>query len=250
VNLGLRYEYFSPFSDAKNNLSNIQFPTSGILADTTLNHVSRLIPRTMRAFGPRLGFAWSPERFHGNTVVRWGGGIAYNRPDDVLFGNAAFNPPNYARFGLCCGTAATDFGTPFDNGQILYALGNTTAYNSYPANPALAFGIDPATGGICSNPACNSDIAVEIYGGSKNYRDAYVYLYSGEIEHRLPWGLIATVGYQGSDSHKLTRLVNQNFLQAPNPVVFRGVHTDERHQRELQCVEPATETAVQPWTDI
>ncbi len=61
---------------------------------------------------------------------------------------------------------------------------------------------------------------MEIYGGSSNYRDAYVYIYSTEIEHRLPWSLIATAGYQGSVSHKLTRLVNQNFLQAPNPSFF------------------------------
>jgi len=222
LNLGLRYEYFSPFSDAQNHLSNIEFPTSGILANTTLAPVSRLIDRTMRDAGPRLGFAWSPERFHGNTVVRGGGGIVYNRPDDVLFQNAAFNPPNYARFNICCGTAATDFGTPFANGQILYSLGASNAYNSYPANPALALGIDPVTGGICGNPACtpSKDIPVEIYGGSSNYRDAYVYIYSLEIEHRLPASLIATVGYQGSDSHKLTRLVNQNFLQAPNPSFF------------------------------
>jgi hypothetical protein len=222
LNLGLRYEYFSPFNDAQNNLSNIAFPTSGILADTTVGRVPRLIDRTMRDAGPRLGFAWSPTRFHGNTVVRGGGGIVYNRPDDVLFQNAAFNPPNYARFSICCGTASTDFGTPFVNGQILYALGNSNAYNSYPTNPALALGIDPATGGICGNPACtpSADIPVEIYGGSSNYRDAYVYIYSLEIEHRLPWQLIATVGYQGSDSHKLTRLVNQNFLQAPNPSFF------------------------------
>jgi hypothetical protein len=222
LNLGLRYEYFSPFSDAKNRLSNIQFPTDGVLADTQVTSESRLIGRTMRDFGPRVGFAWSPTRFHGNTVVRGGGGIVYNRPDDVLFQNAAFNPPNYARFSLCCGTAATDFGTPFDHNQILYALGSSTAFNSYPPNPALALGIDPVTGGICGDPACTptKDIPVEIYGGSPNYRDAYVYIYSAEIEHRLPGNLIATIGYQGSDSHKLTRLVNQNFLQAPNPSFF------------------------------
>jgi hypothetical protein len=222
LNLGLRYEYFSPFSDAKDRLSNIQFPTSGVLADTTVGTVPRLIGRTMRDFGPRLGFAWSPGRFQGNTVVRGGGGVVYNRPDDVLFQNAAFNPPNYARFNICCGTSASDFGTPFDNNQILYALGTSNAFNSYPANPALAFGIDPVTGGICSSPACDpaSDIGVEIYGGSSNYRDAYVYIYSLEVEHRLPWNLIATAGYQGSVSHKLTRLVNQNFLQAPNPSFF------------------------------
>jgi hypothetical protein len=134
----------------------------------------------------------------------------------------AFNPPNYARFSICCGTASTDFGTPFVGGQILYALGGSNAFNSYPANPALAHGIDPVTGAICGDPACtpSKDIAVEIYGGSPNYRDPYVYIYSMEVEHRLPWNLIATIGYQGSDSHKLTRLVNQNFLQPPSPSFF------------------------------
>jgi Carboxypeptidase regulatory-like domain/TonB dependent receptor len=222
LNLGLRYEYFSPFSDVQDRLSNIVFPTDGVLANTSVQNVSRLIDRTMRDAGPRLGFAWSPTRFHGNTVIRGGGGLVFNRPDDVLFQNAAFNPPNYARFSICCGTASTDFGTPFDNGLIQYSLGTSSAYNSFPANPALALGIDPVTGGVCGNVACTpaNDTPVEIYGGSSNYRDAYVYVYSTEIEHRLPWNLIATVGYQGSVSHKLTRLVNQNFLQAPNPSFF------------------------------
>jgi hypothetical protein len=221
LNLGLRYEYFSPFSDAKNHLSNITFGSGGVLKTSTVGPVPRLIGRTKRDFGPRLGFAWSPLRSAGNTIVRGGGGLVYNRPDDVLFGNAAFNPPNYARFSLCCGTASTDFGTPFDKGQILYTLGQSNAFNSYPANPALALGIDPATGAICGNPCTPAnDVPVEIYGGSPNYRDAYVYIYSLEIEHRLPWQLIATAGYQGSVSHKLTRLVNQNFLQAPSPSFF------------------------------
>jgi len=80
----------------------------------------------------------------------------------------------------------------------------------------LAFGIDPTTGGVCGNPLCTADTAVEIYGGSPNYHDPYVYLYSLEVERHLPGGLIATVGYQGSVGHKLTRLVNQNFLQQPS----------------------------------
>jgi Carboxypeptidase regulatory-like domain/TonB dependent receptor/TonB-dependent Receptor Plug Domain len=222
LNLGLRYDYFQPFTDAKDHLSNITIPNN-VLANASVGSAQKLIHATKRDFGPRVGFSWAPARFKdGNTVVRGGGGVLFNRPDDVLFGNAAFNPPNYARASLCCGTSTADFGTPFANGQILYALGATTAYNSYPANPALAYGIDPITGGLCGNAACapDSDIAVEIYGGSPNYRDAYVYVYSLEVERRLPWGFIGTVGYQGSDSHKLTRLVNQNFLQAPSPSFF------------------------------
>jgi hypothetical protein len=217
LNLGLRWEYFSPLTDAKGNLTNIKFGPGGVLATSTLVHVDTLIPSTKRDFGPRLGFSWNPSRFHGDTVVRGGAGIAFNRPDDVLFGNAAFNPPNYARFILCCGTSPQDvFGSPFAGGTILYGLGATNAYNSYPANPALAFGIDPKNGGVCANAACTSDQPVEIYGGSPNYRDAYVYLYSLEVEQRLPWHLIASAGYQGSVGHKLTRLVNQNFLQQPS----------------------------------
>ena len=217
LNLGLRYEYFTPLSDAKNGLTDLVFG----LAGSTLRHVRTLVQPTRRDFGPRLGFAWSPARFHEGTVVRGGFGLVFNPPDDVLFGNAAFNPPRYARFGLCCGTSGGTlggdvFGSPYAGGTILYELGASHAYNSYPPNPALAFGIDPNTGGVCANTACTSDQAVEIYGGLPGYRDAYVYIYSLEGERRLPWGLIATAGYQGSASHKLTRLVNQNFLQAPS----------------------------------
>ncbi|HEY6329133.1 MAG TPA: TonB-dependent receptor, partial [Blastocatellia bacterium] len=93
LNLGLRWEYFKPLSDAKNHLTNIKFGPGGVLATSTLLHVNTLIPSTKRNFGPRLGFAWNPSRFHGDAVVRGGAGIAFNRPDDVLFANAAFNPP-------------------------------------------------------------------------------------------------------------------------------------------------------------
>src|SRR5216684_4841508 len=215
LNFGLRYEYYPPLSDAKGQLSNITIPPSG-LVNATVGLASSLIQPDRNNFGPRLGFAWSPSRFHENTVVRGGFGVAYNRTDDVLFSNARGNPPAFARFGICCAFAATD--PPAS--QIIYTLGSSNSATSYPVNPALAHGIDPKNGGVCANAACSRDQAVEIYGGSPNFRNAYVYLYSLDVEHRLPWRLIASAGYQGSVGHKLTRLVNQNFLQAPNPAFF------------------------------
>ncbi len=212
VNLGLRYEYYPPLSDAKGQLSNITIPSSG-LVNAKVGFADSLIQPDRNNFAPRLGFAWSPSRFHESTVVRGGFGVAYNRTDDVLFSNARGNPPAFARFGLCCGTV----GSPFAGGTILYALGSSNSATSYPVNPALGFGIDPKNGGVCANTACTGDQAVEIYGGSPNFRNAYVYLYSLDVERRLPWRLTATAGYQGSAGHKLTRLVNQNFLQLPNP---------------------------------
>src|SRR5713226_4307024 len=211
INLGLRYEYYPPLSDAKGQLSNITIPSSG-LVNAKVGFADSLIQPDRNNFGPRLGFAWSPTRLHEKTVVRGGFGVAFNRTDDVLFSNARGNPPAFSRFNLCCGTS----GSPFAGGVITYVLGSSNSATSYPINPALGFGIDPVTGGVCGNAACTgNDQSVEIYGGSPNFRNAYVYLYSLEIEHRLPWRLIATAGYQGSAGHKLTRLVNQNFLQAP-----------------------------------
>ncbi len=216
LNLGLRYEYYSPLNDTQDRLTNLVRGSDGSLTGASVVPVKRLYNADKNNFGPRLGFAWSPARLENRTVVRGGFGLAYNRPDDVLFGNARANPPNYARFNLCCGTD----GSPFAGGSILYALGSSNSALSYPANPALAFGIDPTNGGVCGDATCSFDQGVEIYGGYPNYRDSYVYLYSMEIEHRLPWGLVSTVGYQGSAGHKITRLVNQNFLQQPNPAFF------------------------------
>jgi outer membrane receptor protein involved in Fe transport len=216
LNLGLRYEYYSPLNDKTGQLTNLVPGTDGSLAGASVVPVKRLFNSDRNNFGPRFGFAWSPLRHNGNTVVRGGFGVAYNRPDDVLFGNARANPPDFARFSLCCGSDSS----PFDGGSILYALGSSNSALSFPVNPALAFGIDPANGGVCGDAACSFDQSVEIYGGYPNYRDSYVYLYSMEIEHRLAWGLISTIGYQGSAGHKITRLVNQNFLQAPNPAFF------------------------------
>src|SRR5216684_3056390 len=219
LNLGLRYEYYPPLSDAKGQLSNIAFGSSGLL-NSTVGLVSSLIQPDRNNFAPRVGFSWSPSRLQANTVVRGGFGVAYNRTDDVLFSNARGNPPAFARFNLCCGTSTSDFSTPFDGGAILYATGSSNSATSYPVNPALAFGIDPKNGGVCGNAACTFDQAVEIYGGTQDYRNSYVYFYSLEAEHRLPWKLIASAGFQGSVGHKLTRLVNQNFLQQPNPAFF------------------------------
>lgn len=91
----------------------------------------------------------------------------------ILFQTVAFDPPNYARFSLCCGTAATAFGTPFDNNQISLRPGLQQLVRQPPREYGIGTG-HLVTGGICGNGACTpaNDIAVEIYGGSSNYRDA------------------------------------------------------------------------------
>ena len=141
-----------------------------------------------------------------NLVVRGGFGVFFNRIYDNLFSAAAQNPPNFASYGVCCGTAST----PFDDGKIQYVFGANNSPLSYPVNTALAQGINPVTG-------APNGAGVEIYGAPQNLPSGYAYIYSFEVQEKLAAQFVATVGYQGSTDHKLIRLVNQNFLYPQNP---------------------------------
>jgi hypothetical protein len=216
LNLGLRYEYFSPLTEKQGRLSNIVLGSNG-LANAHVGVTDSLFDPDRNNFAPRLGFAYSPNRegFGGlfkqdRMVVRGGFGVNYNRIPDVLFSNTRGNPPFLAKYGLCCGTATTDFGSPFAGGQILYTLGTGNSILGYPVNPALAQGIDPATGA----PRVGS---VEIWGSQRDMPNSYVYTYSLETQIALPYSLTGTLGYQGSAGHKLIRIVNQNFILRNNP---------------------------------
>jgi hypothetical protein len=212
LNLGLRYEYFAPLSDEDNRISNLLFPATDLTA-ARVQIVDQLYDGDKNNFGPRIGFAYNPSWLGDRMVVRGGFGIAYNRIPNAIFANTRGNPPYFARFNICCGTATGDFGTPFVGGQILFGLGASSSPLSYPTNPVLGTGIDPESG------APNVG-AVEIYGAEPELQNPYVYLYSLQTEFLLPYDLVATVGYQGSAGHHLIRLVNENFLYTPNPHFF------------------------------
>jgi hypothetical protein len=210
LNVGLRWEYFTPLREAQGRVSNLVFGPNG-LRDARVEVLDELYEPDRNNFGPRLGFAWSPRAFAGDEsqdrlVLRGGFGIHYNRIPNVLFSNSRGNPPFFARNFICCGTP----GEPFANGRILYAAGADRTPFSYPINPALATGIDPVTGGLRNN-------TVEIWGAQQDLPNAYVYVYSLEGQYQLPYQLVATLGYQGSSGHKLIRIVNQRFLYTPNP---------------------------------
>ena len=214
LKVGLRYEYFSPISEKRGQLSNLIFGSNNLLNSTVLP-VQQLYESDRNNFAPRFGFAWSPTALENNLVVRGGFGVSFNRHPLAPFLNVRGNPPFFARYNICCGTAgaADGFGTPFVDGQILYTLGSSNSPFSFPGNPVLAQGIDPVSGA----PKVGS---VEIYGSGPEVPNSYVYVFSLETQYNLPKRFIATLGYQGSSGHKLIRIVNQNFLYPNNPHFF------------------------------
>ncbi len=226
LNLGLRWEYFAPLTEKDGILSNLILgPTGSELTAARIVVAKSLYPPDRNNFAPRLGFAYSPsfgDKVHGllsenKFVLRGGFGIAYNRIPLLEFANTRGNPPFFARYRICCGTSASDFSTPFNGGQILYALGANNSPFSYPTNPALRITFNSR--GI---PNLANGAQVEIYGAPPKVPTPYVYTYSLEGQYSLPAKLIATLGYQGSQSRKLVRLVNERFLYT-DPGTFDNV---------------------------
>ena len=89
VNLGLRYEYVTPFWERDNNASNFDPNTRTMVRASDADRY--LVDPDRNNFGPRLGFAYTPTP---RTVIRGGYGLSYvhfNRTGsaDVL----TYNPP-------------------------------------------------------------------------------------------------------------------------------------------------------------
>ncbi|HWR13778.1 MAG TPA: TonB-dependent receptor [Terriglobales bacterium] len=209
LNLGIRYDFFSPLTEKNNRISNLIYGSDGLLVNAVVKPIEGgLFGADHNNFAPRIGFAWSPSIFGDKGVIRGGYGLAYNRFPLQLFQNTRGNVPFFARYNLCCGTSAADWGSPFAGGKITYVVGSSNSPFSYPANPALAQGIDPTYGNALGGN-------VEIYGSPQNMPNAYVQNYSLEVQYELPQSMTMVLGYQGSAGRKLIRLVNQNFLQPP-----------------------------------
>jgi Carboxypeptidase regulatory-like domain len=215
LNLGLRWEYFTPITEKRGRITNFELGPN-LLRDARVVIQDELFQPDRNNFGPRLGFAYSPKWFRETAdrmVIRGGFGIAYNRTPTAVLNNARGNPPFFARNNVCCGTATEDFGEPFaplnndpaNPPRILYAVSSTGSLFGYPTAAGLRQGVDPVTNRVIGTN-------VEVYGTTPDLPNAYVYTYSLETQAELPFELTGTIGYQGSAGRKLIRIVPYQFL--------------------------------------
>ncbi len=119
LNLGLRYEYTTPFYGSGKN-KNINFsPATGNLVFTTDSDKYLTTP-DKNNFGPRLGFAWQAKEE--KLVVRGGYGLFYNTED--IYGSEAslaLNPPQLIQPTLQrvgTGPAPVRLSDPLPNGVL------------------------------------------------------------------------------------------------------------------------------------
>jgi hypothetical protein len=187
LNLGLRYEYFSPFSEENDRIVNLDLPQGFTEPPVPVQVGNGQFPVTLvrpdrNNFAPRLGLAWKPLR---NTVVRAGYGINYNTSAyQSIVQNMAFQPP---------------FSNTATNAQSATTI--LTLQNGFPPVPP---------GSISNN-----------FGVDPNYRLGYVQIWNVDVQQQIRPTLIMNLDYTGT---KGTRL---DVLEAPNRtetgVLFPGV---------------------------
>ncbi len=203
LNLGIRWEYYTPIREKYGNVSN---PVLGSgpdpLTGVTLKVGNDIYTTSKNNWAPQLGFAWRPNPASERFVVRGGFGIGYDRMQEATTLNGRNNPPIVASF-------------TFNQANLLYQVpSNTNQFYNWPVNPKAVLNFNPATG----LPMTGSPL--DLTGFQQNVQTPVTYRDSLEAQYDIGAGWVGKVGYQGSLSRHLTLQNNINFLYAPlNPQI-------------------------------
>jgi hypothetical protein len=204
INYGLRWEYFSPYSEKYDHLVNLALSgagaglqienvcaTSATGCATTggaLGLPASLVNPDKALYSPRVAIAYSPKfKWTKNTVVRSGYGINYNTGQ-------------YARFAT-----SLAFQQPFAITQTNTLSTPTSPTTCTPANMSLNVKYQNSTGFNCSTQTTQSN-----YGVDPNYRLGMVQVYNLGIQRSLPQQIVLNVDYTGAYAGNL------DMLRAPN----------------------------------
>ncbi len=205
LNLGIRWEYYSPITEKYGNISNFILGTGkNALTDLRLKVGGNLYNSSKNNWAPQFGFAWRPNPASQRFVVRGGFGIGYNRMEEAITLNGRSNPPLVNSFS---------FNTPQ---TILYQVpSNVNQFYNWPINPNARVAFSPTSG----LPLTGSSL--DLFGIQYNLPTPVTYRDSIEGQYDLGGNWVATLGYQGSLSRHLTRTqnLNLNFYPSVNPQI-------------------------------
>jgi trimeric autotransporter adhesin len=199
LNLGVRYEYVSPFKELNGHIASLDV-SPAFLVNATVdspNSVELVLPGASSSyhgvypstlmhpdrtnFAPRIGIAWKPWP---KMIVRAGYGINYNTTAyQNIAQQLAFQPP---------------FATTATNVQT--SAGSLTLHDGFPA-PALP---------ICQTSGETDCQLTNNYAVNPNYRLGYVQIWNFNVQREIRPTLVLNVDYTGT---KGTRL---DILEAPN----------------------------------
>jgi hypothetical protein len=211
LNLGLRWEYGSPYTEQHGYISNFDPTTQTVLTTTPGSagiagitpysgggvYGKTLVNPDLNDFAPRVGLAYAPTA---KTAIRGGFGTSYVHYTRAGSGDILGIDAPQAQFASVTQIAPTpaDHCSPLP-AQII-AVGSTTPScyatvdQGFPS--ALVTAFNPATDNITWVP--------------KNTRDSYVESYFMSVQEQLAKNTLLDVAYVGNHGLKLQGFVNGN----------------------------------------
>jgi hypothetical protein len=208
LNVGLRYEYFAPYTEKYGGLAEVLTNPDG--AFTSVSQVQAggaglpdsLVYPYHRAFAPRLAFAWRVPKLK-QTVVRGGYGMNYTVGQYATFATSMAHQPPFANQQTNVQVNANNIAS------------SECARSTAPSCFTLAEGFNsPPTASTPGN-----------YSVEPHYQLPYVQAWNLDIQHRWPLGIVMNVGYNGTmgsnlDVRSAPRATAASPLTNPNSVIF------------------------------
>ncbi len=185
LNLGLRWEFATPYYEKHNNLTNFDPATSPQTGQLIQAKSGSLYDRTLvkpdyMDFAPRFGFAYAVDS---KTALRGGFGMSYVHYNRAGSGNVlAINPPQVI-FGV---VSQAGPGT----------AGYRTLDQGVPQGFTQGSNFNPLTANIAYVP--------------KSYQDSYVESYFFSVQRQLAKNVLVDVAYVGNHGLKLLEFANYN----------------------------------------
>lgn len=226
INLGLRYDIFTPYTEVHGRISNYD-PYNGLLVSPSLPGINQsnstaMVTTPYNDYAPRFGFAATLKH---NMVLRGGFGLSFfptNYRSDYYFLNAPFNYAvscgiqNQVGTNFSCLTAQYDGGPgEFSSGMAAnYGSANTQTSSTVAApgtvcSPSTATGTTPGCGGALLSaglpiPVLNVSLATNpatyagtgIIGVPINQQESYLEQFNLGLQKQFGANVV-NIGYVG-----------------------------------------------------
>ena len=200
VNLGLRYEYVTPYYEADNRLSNFDPATGTLIAARDGSIADRaLVEPDRNNFAPRFGLAWQPLK---DTVVRGGYGIGYIHFNRLA--SAGLLATNYPIVTRATVTQALTRGT---DGRVIQCTGDQFAGCFRTTQQGYA-------------PNLPNNVTLYVPPDTPS---GYIQSWHVSVQQKLTDNIVTDVAYVGNHGVKLSMIADINQARPP------------RRRREREC---------------
>ncbi|MGH9688735.1 MAG: TonB-dependent receptor domain-containing protein [Candidatus Acidiferrales bacterium] len=187
VNLGLRYEYFSPPTETSNLLGGFS-PTTGLIQIGS-NGFNTLFKPNRGDFSPRFGLAWDPTG-HATTAIRAGAALIYDHPNLETLAGAGSIPTGFTLNGVP--------GTGTINNSTVFVVPSNSDWNNV-VFPNLNI-----------TPSCSNFAQCTITFVDPNLRFPYIVDWNFGIQHQFTSSLGLDVTYVGNYGADLWSTIDLN----------------------------------------